>query len=420
MSSRKTPNLTPSWFLGWQMVAIAAAAFFVSAPGQSYSVAAFKGPMRESLALTDTQFSLAYTVATIVSGLMLPVVGVLLDRHGASRVLPLLTLLLAAACAGMSWVGGLATLCLGMCCVRSLGQGAMTLSGNWLIGEWFVRRRGLATAIGALGGSLSVLCVPLFNERAISTLGWRWAWVVLGAGVVGLMFVPSLLAIRDRPEDEGLAPDGDPPRPPMARTRPDAEPASPNARGTSVLRELRFWAVLAPIATTAMVITGLVFHSVSILGERGLSRSVALSLVSAQALVALAGTPVAGWLTDRLGARAMLAASMACLLSGPLLALAAPNRWALAAYVATLGAAEAANRTAGVTVWLDYYGRTGQGMVRGLAMAGTVFGAAIGPLPLAVVHDISGGYGTALVAFAALAACAGLAVLATPAAGERC
>ena len=200
---------TRRWFPGWTIVGIAAGAFFVSAPGQSYSVAAFKEPMRDALGLSDTQFSFAYTVATIVSGMLLPVVGWLLDRLGASRVLPLLTLLLGAACCGMAGVGGIATLCLGLCCVRSLGQGAMTLSGNWLVGEWFVLHRGFATAIAGLGSSLSVLCIPLFNEWMITAVGWRIGWLVLAAGVWGLMLLPSFLSVRDRPEELGLRPDGD-------------------------------------------------------------------------------------------------------------------------------------------------------------------------------------------------------------------
>ncbi|MEM6330562.1 MAG: MFS transporter [Planctomycetota bacterium] len=428
------------------MVAVAAGAFFVSAPGQSYSVAAFKGPMRDALGLSETTFASAYTLATLVSGMLLPVVGGLLDRHGASRLLPVLTVLLGAACCGMAGIGGLATLCVGLCCVRSLGQGAMTLSGNWLVAEWFDRRRATATAIAGLGGGLSVLCMPVLNEQIISAAGWRAAWVVLAAGVWLLMLAPSLLAVIDRPEERGLLPDGQSPgeaaagksvadapsvaedlMPGAATSPPTAVPLAKKTEGpgskapssaamriSGVLLRPTFWLLLAPVAATGMIVTGLVFHCVSLLGQRGLSSSAALALVSAQAVVTLALTPAAGWVTDRVGPQPVLVAAMACLAAGPLLLLAAQQRLALALYVAVLGAAESVSRTAGVTVWLDYYGRRGQGVVRGWAMAGVIFGAAIGPLPLAVAYDATGGYTPALVAFAAVAAAAGVAVAAAP------
>ena len=83
--AEKDPQRQQRYFPGWTMLGIAAAAQFMSAPGQSYSVAAFKEPMRSSLGVSETGYSLAYATATIVSGLLLPLVGRLIDRHGARR-----------------------------------------------------------------------------------------------------------------------------------------------------------------------------------------------------------------------------------------------------------------------------------------------------------------------------------------------
>ncbi|MDP6718529.1 MAG: hypothetical protein QGF59_07775, partial [Pirellulaceae bacterium] len=71
------------FFPGWTMLGISAAAQFMSAPGQSYSVAAFKDPMQAGLGISETNYSLAYGFATVISGLSLPYVGRLIDRLGA-------------------------------------------------------------------------------------------------------------------------------------------------------------------------------------------------------------------------------------------------------------------------------------------------------------------------------------------------
>ncbi|MEN0110786.1 MAG: MFS transporter [Planctomycetota bacterium] len=413
-------DATPRWFPGWTMVAVAAGAFFVSAPGQSYSVAAFKEPMKASLQMSDTGFSLLYTVATLLSGAMLPVVGRLLDTHGASRVLPALTALLGAACLVMAGVQSWVAFGVALCCVRSLGQGAMTLAGNWLIGEWFERRRGFATAIAGLGGGASVVCVPLANDWVIGVCGWRGGWVALATLVWGVMLLPSRFLVCDRPELMGLSPDGDRPIgvPATGAADPESGPI-PASRVIGVVAERRFWSLLAPVATTAMVVTGLVFHSVAILGDRGVGTRSALGLVSAQAIAALFLTPLAGWLTDRLRAYRVLAVSMALLAAAPLLLFAAPHPAALAAYTIALGVAEAANRTAGVTVWLECYGRRNQGAIRGVAMAGVVAGAAAGPLPIALARDQLATAAPALIGFSVVASAAGAAVAAAGAGPSR-
>ena len=83
---------------------------FLSAPGQSFSVAVFIDPMLGDLGFQRTSFSGAYLFAGLCGGLVLPGVGYLLDRWGARRMLPLLGLLLGAACLWMSSIGDLAGL----------------------------------------------------------------------------------------------------------------------------------------------------------------------------------------------------------------------------------------------------------------------------------------------------------------------
>jgi nitrate/nitrite transporter NarK len=106
------------------MLGISAAAQYMSAPGQSYSVAAFKDPMQSELSVSETDFSMAYAFATVVSACLLPCVGRLVDRFGARIMLPIIATGLGCGCWMMSHVDSLPTLYLGFGIVRSLGQGA--------------------------------------------------------------------------------------------------------------------------------------------------------------------------------------------------------------------------------------------------------------------------------------------------------
>ena len=404
-------QLGQRYFPGWTMLGISAAAHFMSAPGQSYSVAAFKEPMREALSVSETDYSLAYGFATIISGLLLPFVGWAVDRLGARKLLPMLAFLLGGACLCMSHADGLVGVYVGFGLIRPLGQGALALVATWLVGEWFEVHRGFATSIAGMGGALSVMTIPLLNNWVISEYGWRSGWVVLGLLVWGVLVLPSMIFVRDRPEDLGLHPDGL--EPPEGNESLD-ENGDRKIAGwplSRVIGDVTFWKLLAVPATSGMVGTGLIFHQVSLLGSRDVPASWALGLISLQALVATLAALGAGWLTDRLPNRYLLGGAMVMLSAATLLVLVLPVPELALVYAVMLGLHGSIMRSTGTVVWLNYYGRAHQGAVRGVAFSVMILAAAIGPLPFALAIDRVGSYNIALLAFVAVPLFAGAVVV---------
>jgi MFS family permease len=406
------------------MLAVAGAAQFMSGPGQSYSVAAYKDPMRSGLGISETDYSLAYGVATLISGLCLPLVGRLVDRFGARRLLPILATMLGAACLWMSHADSLTGLYVGFGMIRSLGQGALTLTAMWIVGEWFAARRGFAASIAGLGGSLSVMCFPLLNSQLIMHFGWQTAWVVLGVAVWAVLIVPAVFVLRDRPEDLGLHPDGMEPeeiRPVtvanQANTDANAGTRSSEFAGEErswtvgeVLRDLTFWRLLSVPASSGMIITGLTFHQVAMLGSRGVSPPWALGMISVQALIATIASLPAGWLTDRIAGRRLLSLAMLLLAAASGLVLTMPIPHLAVIYAALLGLHGSILRTTGNVIWLNYYGRKHQGGVRGIMMSVMILAAAVGPLPMALSIDHFRSYSIALIAFITIPLAAGMLV----------
>ncbi len=399
---------------------------FLSAPGQSFSVAAFIDPMLGDLGLLRTDYSIAYLVAGLIGGTLLPGIGVLLDRMGARVLLPTLGVLLGFACLWMSSIDSLFGLSVGFTLVRSIGQGAITLSATWLVGEWFESRRGLAMGVVGLGGAVSVMAIPQLNNLLIDEYGWRSAWWGLAVMVwVGLV-LPALLLVRDRPEPLGLLPDGRWHDEPAGRgSAASGEPAMETSEGCAsrssvaagdlslrqVVRLSSFWKLLSVWSSTAMVGTGLIFHQVSLMAVHDVARSDALLLLGLQAMVATVCGVVAGLLTDMGYERYLLAVAMVCLSTGTGLMLWMPSPvWALA-YAAVLGLQGGIIRTAGTAVWINYYGRTNQGAIRGVAMAAAVIAAACGPLPLALCWDWTESYAVALILFGVLPLLSAVAVV---------
>lgn len=404
------------FFPGWLMLGFSAGAQFLSAPGQSYSVAAFKEPMRDGLAITETEYSMAYGVATLISGLSLPWTGRLLDRVGARPMLPIVASLLGVSCVAMSHVTSVMGVFLCFALLRCLGQGAMTLIGTWLIGEWFLRRRGFATALAGVGSSLSVMVFPVLNGYIIQNYGWRVGWQVLGIVVVAIIVVPSAVWLRSRPEDMQLLPDGDPPP-------SDVHGAEPMHASTTsrpwiedswtlreVLRDATFWKLLSVPMCTGMIGTGMVFHQVSVLGNRGVSATWALSLISLQAVVAAVFALGAGWLTDLWRSERLLAMAMVFLGSSVGIVLVMPRPSFAIAYAVLMGLHTSILQSAGTVVWVNYYGRKHQGTIRGVAFSMMILAAAIGPLPIALARDAGYHDSSALIVFAVLPIAAAILV----------
>lgn len=421
------PHRTYRWFPGWTMLGISAAAQFMSAPGQSYSVAAFKEPMRTGLGVSETDYSLAYACATVVSACLLPIVGRMVDRHGARIMLPLIATGLGAGCWMMSHIESLTELYFAFGVVRSLGQGALSLVSAWIVGEWFERKRGIATAMAGLGGGLSVMSIPLINNWLIEQYGWQTAWQGLACGVWGLLILPGIFLLRDRPEDMGLHPDGgsldeDSLGEDLPDDHDDDEKSGKTHAGPTitayedswtvaqVLRNATFWKLLSVPATSGLVGTGLIFHQVELLGRHGLSRTEAILMMTLQAGFATLLQFPTGWLTDRVPSRYILAAAMMILASATVLVIYLPFMWMAGLYALLLGIHGSVMRSTATVVWINYYGRAHQGAVRGVAWSVMILASAIGPLPLAISIDQLGSHDPALLMYLALPMFAGAAV----------
>ncbi len=261
-----------------------------------------------------------------------------------------------------------------------------------------------------LGGTFSVLCFPQFNTVFIGAFGWQAAWVVLAIAIWIVLVIPSVLLVRNRPTDLGLLPDGHVPEP----ETDDDEGGNRNATRAAQLadelwresftvaqacRTSAFWKLLTALCVGSMVGTGLVFHQVSLLGERGVSASGALALLGAQAMVGTVVSIVAGYLTDRIEARHIMACGMTVFAGSIVLVLFLPSPAVAVVYAGMLGVHGGIMRSTGTVVWVNFFGRLHQGAVRGVVMAFTIAAAALGPIPLAISKDYWGSYDLALGGF---------------------
>lgn len=400
------------FFYGWAVLAVASLGVFLTGPAQTYGVSVFIEPMLQELGWGRSLFSAMYSAASIVAGLSMLVFGRYFDRIGARVAVTALAVLYGIACFGMSIVADPLGLAVGFTALRIFGQASLGLACSTLAALWFVRLRGRATSITVLGMALSNAVFPPALQFLISENGWRATWMFVGVLIWIALIAPAAIILRDRPESVGLEPDG---RPRSAAKDGAAARVEHEWTVRQAVRSPTFWLLLVATIAPGTVMTGLVFHQVSLFATRDLSAELAATSLSVYAVAFAATTFVVGGILDRAPARGVLIGGLLLLPLTVLWLMLTTTPYQALVYGALLGIVLGTHATTSTVLWATYYGRRHLGSIRGITQATIVVSAATGPLILSVPYDLTGSYTTGLWLMAALPLlCAASAALAGP------
>jgi MFS family permease len=400
-------------FSGWRVLFVAMLATFLSGPAQTYGISPFVEPVLAELGWSRSAFSTAYSLGTLASALVLVFVGRQIDRRGNRLILSLSTVVFGLALLLLSVATGPFGILIGFALLRTSGSSVLGLGTRTLIPFWFIRKRGRAFSLLGLAGSLSLAAIPPLNQFLIDAVGWRAAWRI-DALVIWVLLLPAIIwVIRDRPESIGQVPDGLPEDEVTADTPRDSHPDA----GLSLQAALRtpaFWGLMSASVVPSLVVTGLAFNQIAILTDRGLPASFAATTFAVESAIAVPTALAAGWLSDRIPVRYVLAAGQICLAIGMGFLLASSGAPALALlYSAWRGASSGLWTVAADVAWPAYFGRRHLGSIRGVGFSVSVVGAALGPIPFGLAYDLLGGYDPAIAALLVLPVLATVAVLLT-------
>ncbi|MFT9495941.1 MFS transporter [Anaerosolibacter sp.] len=388
-----TPIKT-SFFYGWIIVAIGALGLFFTGPGQTFFVSIFINSYIENFGWSRSMVSSFYSIATLVAGLILPMVGRWTDRIGHRKSITIIAVLLGVACIWMSAVMNPIMLFIGFLLIRLLGQGSMNLIPYVLVPQWFIRKRGIALSIMSVGIVVSSGFLPPINSYLIRHIGVSYTWMIWAGLLIGMMAPLGWKFTVNQPEDIGLLPDGD-------------KVELKNETGGNIeVREVErswtlkqatatraFWLMLFCTAIPSLINTGITFHMVSILETKGFTPDFAAYVLSITAMVQFPLTFVAGYLLDRMKVHRVIAVNFWVLITAMLIILYGKSSSILILYAVLHGTFNVFNSVSSGVLWSNYYGRKHLGSIRGITMTWTVVGSSLGPLPFGFAYDLFHGYG---------------------------
>ncbi len=419
MASSRPASRAAGRFLGWRVLALASITSALSGPGQTIGVSVFIDHVVADLDLSRSVVSSGYLVGTLVGATALPVVGRQIDRFGVRRAMAVIAAAFSLALVAMAGVQGIVTLTAGFVGIRMLGQGSLFLTSTVAVQLWFERRRGFAIGVLATVSSALMALVPVGLDMVIDAAGWRVAWLVAAAVVAGVVVPIAVFGIVDRPADVGQLPDGDDPTDadepadgddPTEGVEPTngsgaegdgrarAGPSVPSLTRAEAVRTVPFWVLAIVAALSAMFVTALNFHQISLLGQAGLSSTAAAALFLPQMIGSTVVAVGLGALSDRFGRRGLPATAMVLLASTLLVGANVSPGPVVVAYAMLIGATTGAMRTTSGTLMPAWFGVAHLGSIQGSLTLVLVVGSSVGPVALALGERWLGGYDAALLA----------------------
>jgi predicted MFS family arabinose efflux permease len=381
------------WQSGWAMVL----ACFVGFSYFSVTTAAlgvFMEPIGREFGWGRALLSAGMTISAVVTAVLSPFFGILIDRYGARRLALPGLVATSFAIAGLSQANGSAVQWLalwGFYAVISIT--VKTTVWTAAVSGVFNSARGLALGLTLSGTAAAQVIAPPLFTWLIAEYGWRLAYIAMGFGWGGIALLLAWLFLYDAHDRKRAA---------AVQNTAQAPPPATELQGLTVnqaWRSAALWRIAAATFLLMLLGIGLQIHQVPILTEAGVSRSNAAWLASLAGAAGIAGKLVTGALLDRfranwiggltLGANAL---AFALLIYGT----GSPTLIVLA--MAVNGYSAGTKLHIATYLTSRYGGMRNFGKIYGVMTSLVALGSGLGPLLAGLAYDVSGNYGAFLLA----------------------
>ena len=386
-------------YYGWIVVAAGTLGMISAVPGSPPGVSPFVDPMIEGYGDLDrASFSLAYTLGTLITGIITFLLGERLDRADLRVVCMTIYAAFGITMVGlgsfdllyhawipeearrgwMSWT----VLFIGFFLARLTGMGlTMTLCRS-MVSRWFSERRGLAVTLNGAVLSLSFSGAPAVLFWMVDWLGWRKTWWFLGAGMGTILVVLAYVFYRRSPEECGI---------PIENKEGPAEgsgvqmgsesrfPVYKDFKPKEAASTFMFWAIILAISLNGLYGTGVSFHLNSICEKAGLAVEMAPKLLLGMGFVNIIFTLFWGAISHKVNLKIPLLALYAGMLLSIWGAYGIAHLWGQALFCFGAGVAWGSFSILLNLPWPRYFGRTHLGGINGLVSATVIITSALGP-----------------------------------------
>lgn len=367
----------------WLIVAGGFLAFTVSA-SLMHAYTVFLLAFVEEFGWSRAEASLAYSVGPIVGGVASPLVGGMVDRIGARRMVLLGGCLLTVGLLGSAQADALWQVVLLYGVVMTLGANCIGLVVFVpLVSRLFVAQRGMAISLlQSANGFGRAISAPL-AQWLVDASGWRNAYL-LQAGLMGLLVIPLAAMFR---RAETLVPAPGP-----------ASASAAEARSWTLgqaVRTRHFWLLFLVYMLTSIGSFLVSLHQLAFAVGQGFEPLYAATVLGLGSLLALPGVILTGTISDHIGRERAAILAYAISIVGVAAALGiedADQHLLLWLHACFFGITWGARGPAITAKTADLFGGPRLGTILGVITVGSGLGAGIGSWGAGLLFDLTGTY----------------------------
>ena len=379
-------------FYGWVIVAVTGVAGATSMGMALFNIGLFIKPMGDELGIGRAAFGWSQTLRQVGGALTAPLLGRLIDRHGARGLLPLAVLITALAMVGLGFARDTRDL---LIAVAIIGLAGYSTPGSLLttvpVMKWFERDRGRAMAVWSAATLIGGMVFIPLTQWLIDAYGWRQAWWLLAALGCALVMPLALWLLRRQPEDFGLRPDGDA-APDAATTDAGGDAAAHQWTLREASRSLSFWWLVAMFSLMSLSLATIGLHRIPEFMDRGLAPMWVAWAMALDSVLAGVASVATGLYAHRIRLQWLGALGFTLLAAACWLTIVAHDTPMMLLSMGLFGIGIGINIQLQNLIWPEFFGRLHIGSIRGAVMPITLGASAIGAPFAGYVFDSGGSY----------------------------
>jgi len=380
-------------FYGWLVVAAAFAITLIGF-GSAYTFSAFLEQLEHDFGASRGSVSLVFSLAGFLYFGLGIISGPLADRFGARPLAVTGMVLLAAGLALASVAHNLFEVYAAYGLGVGLGVGCAYVPAIGAVQRWFVRRRGFASGLAVSGIGVGTLVMPPLASILIDEVGWRGAYLALGALALVLGAGMAFLVNND-PRSRGLYPDGDA-EPPRGRSG-----SGTGATVREAIRSSRFAGLYAACLICSFGVFVPFVHLVPFARDHGIAPAQAALLLGVIGVGSTAARFFLGGIADRMGRERSLLLMFAGMAAALALWAVSDRLWSLVVFAFVYGVFYGGWVAVLPSVVMDYFGGRNVSGIIGVLYTSVAFGTLIGPSAAGFAFDFSHSYELPIIVSAA-------------------
>jgi MFS family permease len=396
---------SPRWlkrlpfYYGWLIIGIAFVTMAVSVTART-SFSLLLPPLIDEFGWDRGLVAGAFSFGFLVSALLSPVTGRVMDRRGPRLVIEFGVVVVTLGLFLAPFIRSPWHLYLTLGVMVGCGANFMSfMVHSQFLPNWFVRRRALATSIAFSGVGAGAITLLPWLQTTIARDGWRAScWTM--AAIVLLVLGPLNLLVHRSPQSLGLLPDGERhDAGPRGKRRPsnivDTRWAATEWTLQRALRTARFWWLAVGFFCALVAWYAVQVHQTKYLIEIGFDPITAawgLGMVSA---IGIPGQIGLGALSDRIGREWVWGIGCAgfVICYAALIALErSPSPALLWVMVLSQGGLGYALTSVMGPMVVEIFEGPRIGSIFGTITVASISGGAAGPWIAGVIHDATGSY----------------------------